>query len=100
MGENILSELTKGLEKLAKKYDWLSVEYEYRERRGVYLVSYNVPKEHDSIEFARDAMAFEDKMNDLFDDEAPLFCDNKGLFSLSQDAATIPSSTTKYHVVK
>ena len=89
MREKILSKLTNGLEEMVNKYHWLSAKYEYNARRGVYLVSYFFPDGYDSLDFVKDAMAFEDEVNDLFADNAPLFCDNEELFSLSKSATKI-----------
>ena len=79
--------LVEGLKQLIKKYDWLEVRYEYSEERGVFLVSYGPKSETSGSEdFALDAIAFEDRVNDLFGDDAPLFCNGEELFELSPSA--------------
>ena len=82
--------LVEGLKQLIKKYDWLEVRYEYSEERGVFLVSYG-PKSETSCseDFASDAIAFEDQVNVLFGDDAPLFCNVEELFELSPSAHTL-----------
>ncbi len=82
--------LVEGLKQLIKKYDWLEVRYEYSEERGVFLVSYGPKSETSGSEdFASDAIAFEDRVNDLFGDDAPLFCNGEELFELSPSAHTL-----------
>lgn len=82
--------LVEGLKQLIKKYDWLVVRYEYSEERGVFLVSYGPKSETSGSEdFASDAIAFEDRVNDLFGDDAPLFCNGEELFELSPSAHTL-----------
>ena len=43
----------------------------------------------DMERFSADVMAFEDEMEALYGYDAPLFCDNEELFSLSQEAETV-----------
>lgn len=82
--------LVEGLKQLIKKYDWLEVRYEYSEERGVFLVSYGPKSETSGSEdFASDAIAFEDRVNDSFGDDAPLFCNGEELFELSPSAHTL-----------
>ena len=78
---------------LVSRYTWLTIRFEYSERRGVYLVSYSPSEKIDESEsFARETMEFENRMNDLYDDHAPLFCDEEELFKLSSEAEVI-----RYH---
>lgn len=78
---------------LVSRYTWLTIRFEYSERRGVYLVSYSPSEKIDESEsFARETMEFENRMNDLYDDNAPLFCDEEELFKLSSEAEVI-----RYH---
>ncbi len=82
--------LVEGLKQLIKKFDWLEVRYEYSEERGVFLVSYGPKSETSGSEdFASDAIAFEDRVNDLFGDDAPLFCNGEELFELSPSTHTL-----------
>ena len=75
---------------LVSRYTWLTIRFEYSERRGVYLVSYSPSEKIDESEsFARETMEFENRMNDLYDDNAPLFCDEEELFKLSSEAEVI-----------
>ena len=37
-------------------------------------------------EFCKEALAFEEKLDEEYRDEAPLFCDGESLFKLSSDA--------------
>ena len=77
-------------EDLVSRYTWLTIRFEYSERRGVYLVSYSPSEKIDESEsFARETMEFENRMNDLYDDNAPLFCDEEELFKLSSEAEVI-----------
>lgn len=87
--------LVEGLKQLIRKYDWLEVRYEYSEERGVFLVSYG-PKSETSCseDFASDAIAFEDQVNDLFGDDAPLFCNGEELFELSPSAHTLKAHSS------
>lgn len=78
---------------LVSRYTWLTIRFEYSEKRGVYLVSYSPSEKIDESEsFARETMEFENRMNDLYDDHAPLFCDEEELFKLSSEAEVI-----RYH---
>ncbi|MBR6077633.1 MAG: hypothetical protein IKP63_04715 [Paludibacteraceae bacterium] len=87
MKEEILQKLRTWFDEMLAKYDWLTFKYEYSDRRHVYLVSYSpIDKIELSDEFNRDAMAFEDRMNYLYGDDAPLFCDEESLFTLSNQA--------------
>lgn len=87
--------LVEGLKQLIKKYDWLEVRYEYSEERGVFLVSYGPKSETSGSEdFASDAIAFEDRVNDLFGDDAPLFCNGEELFELSPSAHTLEARSS------
>lgn len=90
--ENILNAW---FEDMLSKYDWLSFKYEFDEKRNVFLVSYfPADKINTNDEFCRDAMAFEDKVNYLYGDDAPLFEDEETLFPLSEKAIVI--SNTKF----
>ena len=77
-------------EDLVSRYPWLTIRFEYSEKRSVYLVSYSpAQKINENESFIRESMAFEDRMNDIYDDDAPLFCDDEELFKLSPEAEVI-----------
>lgn len=76
---------------ITKKYDWLSVRFEFNQDYRRYLVSFAPISQIDNDEeFNRDVLAFEDKVNDKFGDDAPLFCDEESLFKLSDFAESYP----------
>lgn len=75
---------------MVDRYKWLSIKFEYNEKRGIYLVSYSpVSKIGNSDDFIKDSMEFEDKINSLYGDASPLFCDEEKYFKLSSNAETI-----------
>lgn len=74
---------------ITSEYPGLQVRYEYNESRGVYLVSLTTGEVDDMERLSVDVMAFEDEMEDAYGYDAPLFCDNEELFSLSSKAETI-----------
>ncbi len=77
---------------MVNRYRKLRVRFEYSESRGVYLVSYYSDEEYDMNDcFFDDLMAFGDKMDYLYGDEAPLFCFEEKNFRLSDDAEVIES---------
>ena len=75
---------------MVNRYTWLTIRFEYNEEDGIFLVSYS-PKEMISGNkpFIRDSMAFENRMNAIYSDDAPLFCDEERLFRLSPAAEVI-----------
>ena len=81
-------------EDLVSRYTWLTIRFEYSEKEGVYLVSYYPEwKIERDTDFVRESAAFEDRMNDLYDEfSAPLFCYEEKLFKLSPNAAVIRCS--------
>ena len=89
----ILEKLRNWCNNITLKYEWLTVKFEYNDRRGTYLVSfYPCSKIEESDQFNIDAMAFEDEMNDIYGDMAPLFCDEESCFRLSGDAEVFGAS--------
>ena len=70
-------------EDLVSRHTWLTIRFEYSEKRSVYLVSYS-PKclisGNDTL--INEMMDFEDRMNDVYGDDAPLFCEDERLFKL------------------
>lgn len=91
MKEKVLDTLIPRLEEITAKYSWLSVRYEYNEKRRVYLVSYDYARKSEDPGFIRSSIELEEQMNAFFGDEAPLFCDNEELFHLSPNATQIPT---------
>lgn len=82
--------MTSWFRDMVSRYDWLSIRFEYSETRETYLVSYSPAEEIElSDAFIRESMAFEDKLNLDYGDEAPLFCDDEKYFKLSAGAETI-----------
>ncbi len=86
--------ILKWANEMVQNYPWLTVKFEYSQRFGTFLVDfvYSSDNQNDQ-DFHRDALAFNDKMNELYCDDAPLFTDNGKLFTLSDDALIISSHT-------
>lgn len=96
MKDQIDNILTKWFDEMLKKYTDVSFKYEYNERRHVYLISYTINgDECQESSFFNDIMAFEDKIDLLFENDAPLFCENESLFELSDNA--ILKSNTRFN---
>lgn len=75
------------------KYTWLIIKFEYNEMEDCYMVSFSPSSELDkSVEFSKDALDFENKMNKEHGDDAPLFCDEESLFKLSNKAELLCAS--------
>ena len=69
---------------MVNRYDWLTIRFEYNDTENRFLVSYYYAKSiDDNDSFYTEALSFEDKMNELYSDDAPLFCDLESLFKLS-----------------
>ena len=82
--DEILVRLRNWCNMITKKYEWLTVKFEYNDKRETYLVSFYPCSKIDTCDqFNIDAMAFEDEMNDLYGNMAPLFCDEESCFKLS-----------------
>lgn len=79
---------------LVSRYTWLTIRFEYSERRETYLVSYYpYSKIREDEGFVRESAAFEDRMNELYDElRAPLFCYEERIFKLSPHAEVIRHS--------
>ena len=73
---------------MVSRYRWLTIRLEYDERREALLVSYSPEwKIEEDEDFVIESSAFEDRMNDLYDEfRAPLFCYEEKLFKLSPNA--------------
>lgn len=75
---------------MVSRFEWLTIRFEYNNVRHRYLVSYYYATNIDDNDpFYKEALDYEDKMNILYMDDAPLFCDEESLFKLSTDAETI-----------
>lgn len=84
-------------EEMVNRYKWLTVRFECSEKLYVYLVSYAPVEEIEKDEeFMREVMAFEDKLNLLYGDNAPLFCDEEAYFKLSPDAEEVRYRNYEY----
>ena len=79
---------------LVSRYTWLTIRFEYNERREAYLVSYYPEwKIEEDEDFVIESGAFEDRMNEQYDEfRAPLFCYEEKLFKLSPHAEVIRHS--------
>ena len=82
--------LRQDAEDLVSRYTWLTHRFAYSEKRSVYLVSYS-PRYLISGKTAliNEMMDFEDRMNDVYGDDAPLFCKDEELFTLSPEAEVV-----------
>lgn len=86
----IEQDLVRMLKQLTTEFPWLSARYEYRKSWATFLVSY-APSctmfSDDNI--LNRMMVLEDKLIDKYGDDAPLFCEEENLFTLSTDAILI-----------
>lgn len=81
--------------RLVTKYDWLTIKYEYNEMYGCHLVSYSpITLINVSEDFITDSMQLQRKMEDLYDDAAPLFCDEEDIFKLTPNATMLCGNST------
>lgn len=88
--EEIKNKLVVWFDKMMTKYEWLSIKFEYSNKLRNYLVSFSPSsKIQVSDEFCEESMCFEDEMNKLYGDDAPLFCDDEKYFKLSDKAETV-----------
>lgn len=91
MNKKIEEILREWCQNMIKKYEWLTIRFEFNEIQKLYLVSfYPITKIDLSDDFNKDALTFEDKMNEDYGDKAPLFCDEESLFKLSSFAESYP----------
>lgn len=87
---NLETTLRRWFTEMVNRYKWMSIRFEYSETRGVYLVSYSpADRIQGCEEFIEESIDFEDKMNALYGDDAPLFCDEEKYFKLSDNAETV-----------
>lgn len=92
INKEIETKLKNWFEDMVNRYTWLNIKFEYSETREIYLVSYSpIQKIEESDSFIKESMDFEDKMNFLYGDDSPLFCDEEKYFKLSSNAEIIKS---------
>lgn len=92
INKEIETKLRNWFEDMVNRYTWLNIKFEYSEKREIYLVSYSpIQKIEESNSFIKESMDFEDKMNFLYGDDSPLFCDEEKYFKLSSNAEIIKS---------
>ena len=88
--KNLEIVLRNWFEEMTNRYKWLIIKFEYNEKRGVYLISYEPTRKiKKSPCFIKESMDFEDKLSDVYGDEAPLFCDDEKYFKISTEAEVI-----------
>ncbi len=79
---------------MVKRFNWLVVKYEYSEKFRTYLVSFSPMSMIDENDkFNLEAIAFNDKMVQLYGDDAPLFTDEEKLFKLTDGAEVITANS-------
>lgn len=93
--EIINEQLNTWFSQMLQKYTWLSIKFEYNDLEKCFMVSFS-PKFIISQDegFCKEALTFENEMNKVYGDYAPLFCDDEDLFTLSSEAEFFPSQTT------
>ena len=75
---------------MVRTYTWLTIKFEYSNKFGVILIDFVYPQQYGNDEnFNRDALAFNDRMYEIYGDNAPLFTNNEKLFKLSDKAQVI-----------
>lgn len=75
---------------MVNHFSWLTIKFEFSEKYRTFLVDFVYSSEYDDCdEFNVQAMSFNDKLIDLYHDDAPLFTDNGELFTLSAAATVI-----------
>lgn len=92
----IEQDLVRILKQLTNEYPWLSARYEYRDSWATFLVSY-APSDKmfsDAHALLR-MMELEDELIAKYEDDAPLFCEEERLFSLSPGATLIENGCVK-----
>lgn len=88
----IEQELRLWFTQMLDKFTWLQIKFEYNRMRDCFMVSFSPePAVSQDEKFCTEALAFEDKMNEEYGDDAPLFCDNEELFKLSSNAEVLTS---------
>jgi len=80
---------------MSNKYHDVTFKFEYCEKRGIYLVSYNptLNSAREKSDFYTEVLNFEDSLDKEFKDYAPLFTENETVFTLSENAETFTCET-------
>lgn len=96
MKSKIEKELRNWFKYLVGRYRWLSIKFEYNEKRSVFLVSFSPTDKISECEpFIKESAEFEDLMNARYGDNSPLFCDDEKYFKLSPNAEVVTFETIK-----
>nr|DAR30566.1 MAG TPA: hypothetical protein [Caudoviricetes sp.] len=92
--EIINEQLNTWFSQMLQKYTWLSIKFEYNDLEKCFMVSFS-PKFIISQDegFCKEALTFENEMNKVYGDYAPLFCDDEDLFTLSSEAEFLSNQT-------
>ena len=92
--EIINEQLNTWFSQMLQKYTWLSIKFEYNDLEKCFMVSFS-PKFIISQDegFCKEALTFENEMNKVYGDYAPLFCDEEDLFTLSSEAEFLSNQT-------
>ncbi len=89
----IEAELQTWGKRMVERYTWLTIKYEFSKNDETILASFYGDKAHlESEEFCKNVLMFENEMQDKWEDDAPLFCDNEDLFGISNSAKVINNS--------
>lgn len=92
----IEQDLVRILKQLTNEYPWLSARYEYRDPWATFLVSYAPSdKMFSDNDVLLRMMELEDELIDKYGDDAPLFCEEERLFSLTSGATLIENGCVK-----
>ena len=90
MKSKIEKELREWFKYLVGRYRWLTIKFEYSEKRKAYLVSFSPKDKIDNCEeFVKESAEFEDLMNARYGNDSPLFCDDEKYFRLSPSAEVV-----------
>ena len=83
-------ELKRMFDAMMQSFDGLYFKYEYSEERHAFLVAALIDEEREDYEdYCKMAICEENRLNQMFGDEAPLFSDNEVLFKLSTNAKIV-----------
>ena len=83
-------ELKRMFDAMMQSFDGLYFKYEYSEERHAFLVAALIDEEREDYEdYCKMAICEENRLNQMFGDEAPLFSDNENLFKLSARATVV-----------
>ncbi len=83
-------ELKRMFDTMMQSFDGLYFKYEYSEERHTFLVAALIDEDRDDYEdYCSMAIREENRLNQMFGDDAPLFSDNGTLFKLSAKATVV-----------